>query len=207
MNYLAHFTLADAHGHALAGALLGDFVKGKLTNQQTNRGGGYPSSWIASIHFHRQIDTFTDNHPLIIRARQRFQPPYRRYAGIIIDLMFDHFLVNHWHLHGNREFDQFEQLCYRQLKKDENRFPEPGLALSRHLRNHQLLSGYSDLAVVNRALAGVGRRLTRANPLDQCLPLLHSQLESLRGDFTEFYPLLQQACLAFEQLAVERKPL
>ena len=196
MNCLAHLQLASAHDHSLAGALLGDFVKGNLANHTVEQGGNYSTAWIASIQFHRQIDTFTDSHPLVTRAKQRFKPPFRRYAGIIIDLMFDHFLVHDWQTHADPPLTVFEQQCYQQLAHDEPAFPSPARALSQHLRNHQLLSGYGELTIVNRALTGVGRRLSRSNPLDRCLPIIEQQVH-LKNDFAEFYPQLQHACARF----------
>ena len=197
MNYLAHFHLASSHGHVLAGALLGDFIKGNLAEHHQHRGGSFSTDWINSIHFHRQIDTFTDSHPLVIQARQRFESPYRRYAGIIVDLVFDHCLVQQWQGFADQSLASFEQTCYQQLALDEPLFPERAAALSQHLRNHQLLSGYGHLPTIDRALAGVSRRLSKANPLDNCLPAIEEHQANLKKDFLEFYPLLNTACASF----------
>ena len=207
MNCLAHLQLADHQSHALAGALLGDFVKGNLADHRDDQGGDYSVAWVRSIRFHRQIDAFTDSHPLVHRARQRFERPFRRYAGIIVDLMFDHFLVREWGCYSRQPLAEFEQYCYQQLQSDEANFPDAGLALSQFLRKHQLLSGYGDLTIIDRALAGVGRRLSRDNPLDQCLPAISSVADQLLEDFVEFYPLLQLACADFEVEATSPLPV
>jgi len=198
MNCLAHLQLSSVQNHALAGALLGDFVKGNLADHSHEQGGNYSALWINSIRFHRQIDTFTDTHPLVIQAKQRFEPPFRRYAGIIIDLMFDHFLVHDWHSYMTQPLAEFERHCYQQFARDASGFPSRAAALSRHLHQHQLLSGYGDLTTINRALGGVGRRLSRDNPLHSCLPAIRQQLSGLKQDFDEFYPQLQLACAEFE---------
>jgi acyl carrier protein phosphodiesterase len=198
LNFLAHLHLAHRHDHALAGALLGDFVKGNLQEHIQEHGGSYCADWVASIRFHRQIDTFTDSHPLVVAARQRFNPPFRRYAGIIIDLMFDHFLVQSWSQHADEPLDEFEVLCYQYLERDESVFPASALTLNQHIRKHRLLSGYGDLAIIDRALGGVGRRLSRANSLHQCLPAIRECEAQLRADFTEFYPQLITACMGFD---------
>ena len=187
MNFLAHFFLAEAHDHCLAGALLGDFIKGKLTDQ-------YSQPWLASIDFHRQIDRYTDNHMLIAAARQEFHPPYRRFAGIIIDLLFDHFLVRDWQQYSQQPLTEFEQHCYQQLTEDAPTFPQPAQRLTQYMVDHQLLSGYGDLATVNRALYGVGNRLSRANPLGTCQLAISSAYDQLDQQFQLFFPQLIQAC-------------
>ena len=197
MNCLAHLHLAHHQNHVLAGALLGDFVKGNLTDHHQQRGGRFSNDWINSIHFHRQIDSFTDSHPLVTQARQRFEPPYRRYAGIIVDLVFDHHLVHHWHDFADESLTGFEQNCYQQLAIDETKFPDQAAALSQHLRTHQLLSGYGQLVTVGRALSGISRRLSRENPLSNCLPAIEQQHAGLKEDFLAFYPLLKTACANF----------
>lgn len=200
MNCLAHLQLAHLHDHALAGALLGDFVKGNLADHSVNQGGGYSTAWVQSIRFHRQIDAYTDSHPLVTRAKQRFDPPLRRYAGIIVDVVFDHFLVHHWHNYTSQPLEEFEHHCYHQLQHAERNFPAKAVALSQHLRRHQLLSGYGDLATIDRALGGVGRRLSRDNPLAGCLPYITTLHSALNEDFLEFYPQLQLACAEFDRI-------
>ena len=187
MNFLAHLYLADRHDQSLSGALLGDFVKGKLTDQ-------YSQHWLTSIQFHRQIDRYTDSHPLVAAARQEFHPPYRRFAGIIIDLLFDHFLVRDWQRYSQQPLPEFEQRCYRQLTEDAPLFPHHAQRLTQFMVDQQLLSGYGELDTVNHALAGVGRRLSRANPLANTEVAIASAYGQLDQQFQQFFPELLQAC-------------
>ena len=196
MNCLAHLLLAHQHEHSLAGALLGDFVKGRLDGHCKT----YPSHWLSSIEFHRQIDRFTDSHLQLELARGRFSPPYRRYAGIIVDLVFDHFLVHSWHHYSDDTLADFEQHCYLQLQQDEHLFPHSAQQLSRHIREHQLLSGYGSLSKIERALAGMGRRLKRTNPLHRCGVAITPLLTELEADFHLFYPQLLSACRDFSRV-------
>ncbi|MGH8113592.1 MAG: ACP phosphodiesterase, partial [Rhodanobacteraceae bacterium] len=90
MNHLAHALLADAGGTEFAlGSALGDFTHGHPDP-------AWPAARQAGLRFHRAIDQFTDRHPEVVAARRLFQPPMRRYAGIVLDVWFDHLLVNGW---------------------------------------------------------------------------------------------------------------
>lgn len=79
MNYLAHLHLGGPLPEQLLGSLYGDFVKGRLE-------GRFSAPLEAGIRLHRQIDAFTDSHPLVLAAIGRFPAERRRYAGIIVDV-------------------------------------------------------------------------------------------------------------------------
>lgn len=89
MNYLAHLYLSGEEHHVMVGNFIGDAVKGNLYEQ-------YPVKIKKGILLHRQIDSFTDGHPLVKEAKSFFSDSYGRYAGVVIDLLFDHFLASEW---------------------------------------------------------------------------------------------------------------
>lgn len=49
------------------------------------------------IRLHREIDGYTDSHPVLAEARNLISEPRRRLAGIIVDIAFDYYLTRHWH--------------------------------------------------------------------------------------------------------------
>ena len=89
MNYLAHLYLAKDSTELMIGGILGDFVKGTLKDQ-------YPNEIKQGIELHRKIDTYTDSHVMTRASRRLYSPERRRFAGIIVDLCYDHFLYRHW---------------------------------------------------------------------------------------------------------------
>jgi acyl carrier protein phosphodiesterase len=86
VNHLAHALLAGPNDDVLLGSLLGDFWRGAPDP-------GWPEGVRAGVVLHRKIDVYTDSHPLVAAARSHFGTPWRRYAGILIDIYFDHVLV------------------------------------------------------------------------------------------------------------------
>ena len=86
MNYLAHILLSGDNLDTQVGGLLGDFVKGPLQGQ-------YPESVEEGIFLHRQLDAFTDAQPEVRNLIRTFSTQWRRFAGIIIDIVFDHLLA------------------------------------------------------------------------------------------------------------------
>ena len=90
MNFLAHFQLAWPDEGLVLGALEGDYYKGPL-------GSELPGDLARGVRLHRAIDAYTDNHAAVAQLRRGFPSGLRRYAGILIDLGFDHYLTQHWH--------------------------------------------------------------------------------------------------------------
>ena len=110
MNYLSHLFLAGDNEESKIGNLLGDFVKGKLTDE-------YSPEIIKGIKAHRKIDKFTDSHDIVRQTRKLISNKRSRYSGVLIDIFFDHFLTVKWDLYSDSEFDNFIDNSYKILLK------------------------------------------------------------------------------------------
>lgn len=181
MNYLAHLYIAEATRTSYAGALLGDHVRGRLE--------GRYGAWIEDgIRLHRRVDTYTDGHPVVRGAFRRLTPPFRRYAGILVDIYFDHLLARRWPELHSQDLDQFAERAGRQIHSE---WPEhPPFPAARLAELPQLLQSYRDPAGIATALTRVDGRLSRPSPLPRAWPHLQSQAEGLAADFDAFFPEL-----------------
>ncbi len=184
MNYLAHFHLSDGDEGLLIGALLGDHVKGPLRGQ-------YPLSWEQGIRLHRSIDAYTDQHAEIKQAQQLFDPEYRRYSGIMLDVMFDHFLNQHWHHFHPLALTTFSQQVY-QLITSTDQLPENAQRQASNLARYDVLVNYQHWQTIEVALEHIGQRLRRSNPLAHSGGQLQQHSDTLEQIFLRFYPQLQQ---------------
>lgn len=191
MNYLAHLHLGGLRPAQLLGSLYGDFVKGPLP-------GRFAPELEASIQLHRSIDSFTDAHPLIKDAVARFPAQRRRYAGIVLDVFFDHCLARDWALYAEQPLDAFTANVYRVLAA-EPELPERLALIAPRMAAHDWLGSYREFEVLEQVLGGISRRLSRPEGLAGAMHELQALYQPLSADFTEFYPLLQdfaQAALA-----------
>jgi len=89
MNFLAHLYLSGESEEVKVGNFIGDYVKGRQYL-------AYPEPVQKGILLHRSIDWFTDRHPAVRQSQEPFREAYGRYAGIVTDLVFDHFLAARW---------------------------------------------------------------------------------------------------------------
>jgi len=190
MNYLAHLHLGGQTPAQLLGSLYGDFVKGLLP-------GRFPADIEDAIRLHRRIDVFTDAHPVIKQAMGRFPAERRRYAGIVLDVFFDHCLARDWAQYSDVPLHAFTGKVYRVLAEEPN-LPERLAYIAPRMAAQDWLGSYVDFDVVGNALAGIARRLSRPEGLAGAMQELQALYRPLREDFRAFYPELQ----AFAQAAL-----
>jgi len=118
MNYLAHLYLGQGSAQSLIGSLMGDFIRGHLDES-------LPLAIRQGIWLHRKIDAFTDAHPVFRASKGRLRPPLRRYAGILVDVFYDHFLARDWALYSSVSLRDFSWSVYRTLHSHHERLPTP----------------------------------------------------------------------------------
>lgn len=191
MNHLAHAVLAGDDEALQLGGMLGDFVRGRPDPARFSAG------VIAGIRLHRAIDVYTDAHPQVAAARQLLPPPYRRYAGILLDMWFDHCLARDFPRWCAQPLANFSTRLRTLLKHREASLPDDLRRFLSYMERHDLPAGYADAAILEQALRGIGQRLTRANPLDSALPVLVARETQLQQHFDVFFPQLQKFARAW----------
>ena len=184
MNFLAHFQLAWPDEGLVAGGLEGDFYKGMLRGQ-------LPLNLERGIKLHRAIDAYTDGHPLIIQLRRGLPPDLRRYAGILIDLCFDHYLSLHWSSFSSLRLTDFTAKVYRILDKHEGALSDGARSMATRLVEYDVLNLYLDWETVPASAARIGQRFRRHNPFLNLDHELSSAKDLLEETFLDFYPQLQ----------------
>ena len=186
MNHLAHALVAERTGTSVVGNLMGDFVKGDLASR-------YHGDLLRGILLHRQVDAFTDDHPAFLRCRGRFRPPFRRFAGVLVDVFWDHLLARDWERHGGGEpLAGFASRVYAALAERRAELPARMLGFVEYMTDTNLLVAYAVPEGVARALAGLSRRFPRENPLAEGLSELHRIGPEVEADLAEFLPDLWQ---------------
>jgi acyl carrier protein phosphodiesterase len=183
MNYLAHLFLSDDDDEFRLGNFLGDFVKGRHIARLDGR---LRRGW----ERHREIDRFTDEHPCVREARGLVSAPRRRFAGILLDVFFDHFLAREWSRYSVEPLDAFTRRVYRSFLAYEGELPPRARRAITLMAGGDWLGSYREAAGVERALAGIALRLDprRAGPLASGAVELRERHGELRRAFLQFFP-------------------
>jgi acyl carrier protein phosphodiesterase len=182
MNYLAHIYLARHSELAMIGALMGDFARPAPTMHPI---------LIQEIILHRRIDAFTDSHPAVQQLLTSYETPRRRFAGIFVDIFFDHALSRRWRSFSDTPLDQFIGDFYRALSDHAELLPPPMRAASQLMMAEDWLGSYADPAGVKAVVERVSRRLSRGGQhLRDCNRDMAERDASLMAGFDHFFPEL-----------------
>lgn len=183
MNFLAHLYLAGDNEDYVVGQVLADFLERGWRERVSD-------GVLRGIRLHQQADLFTDQHELFRRSRERLPQHMRRYAGIVVDIFYDHLLANHWGRFHDEPLEQFAQGRYRILEGRTEEMTDRMRAVLPIMVERDWLTAYRDVEGMERALAGVSRRLKRANPIVEAGAALRADREGFEQDFLAFFPEL-----------------
>lgn len=189
MNYLAHLLLADKTSNSFLGSLMGDFVKGAVDET-------LPEGLRTAIIQHRRIDSFTDAHPVVKRSKNRINPEFRRYAGILVDVFYDHFLATQWANFSDEPLTAFTTQVYAHLNQQSHLAPQQMQRTLSYMTHYDLLGSYREIDGIHRALCGIESRLKRPSQLGRAVIELQQKHSELLVDFMDFFPELVQFVIA-----------
>jgi acyl carrier protein phosphodiesterase len=185
MNYLAHAYLGDKNDEFMLGSLIGDFVKG-------TPGAPFSPMVIDGIRFHRRIDLYADHHRSTRACRDLFSDRRRRYAGIIMDICYDHFLSKHWELYSPESLRDFIRRTYGLLQTYRYMLPARLLCVLPRMLEQDWLACYGSLEGVDLTLRRMSKRLRHPDGLTGAAQEIKQHYRLLEKNFFDFFPDLVQ---------------
>jgi len=186
MNHFAHLVLSQPTLESTVGNLLGDFARG--LDQHS-----LPAAVHAGLQNHRAVDRFTDAHPRVLAMKRVFSRERRRFAGIALDIYFDHLLINHWCEFEQRHLETLIREFYQRMSAGHELMPHEDMRrVTRRMIEYDWFGSYRDIDAIAESLDRVAGRIRFANRFDNAIEDLLKNQEMIRDGFFEFYPQLQQ---------------
>ena len=184
MNFLAHLYLSGNDEEIMVGNFIGDFVKGKAYE-------AYSENIQRGILLHRNIDEYTDHHHIVTESKKRLWGKYRHYAGVIVDMFYDHFLATHWVEFHKMPLADFAQQVYRLMMSYEDRLPKGVRYMLPFMIEHNWLLSYAQKTGIHNALSGMARRTSFNSKMEEAVHDLNLYYVEFESDFKRFFPDLQ----------------
>lgn len=185
MNYLAHIYLSGENELLKIGNFMADHIKG-------NKYKSYPQDIQKGILLHRQIDSFTDNNEVARNSKRRLNERYGLYKGIIIDILYDHFLAKNWHLYSNTQLENYTKEFYTLLQENYEILPEKIKHMSVYMIKDDWLKSYAQIEGIQQVLSGMNRRTGGKSHMDQAIHDLEVHYDDFEADFISFFDALRQ---------------
>jgi acyl carrier protein phosphodiesterase len=163
----------------IVGGVIGDWIKGFLP-------GTLPADLAKGVALHRAIDNFAESQPAFKRSRSRVSDVRRRYAGVLVDVFYDHLLAQNWDSLHAQPLDQYCNAVYDMIKARLSELPDSSHAALMLMAQEDWLSSYARIENIADVLARMSRRARQPNPLAHGELEFLADVEGFTGDFHDW---------------------
>ncbi len=179
MNFLAHAMLAGEAPALIVGGVIGDWIKGTLP-------GTLPADLAKGVALHRAIDSFAESQPAFNLSRSRVSAARRRYAGVLVDVFYDHLLAQYWDTLYTQPLDKYCDAVYGMIKERLSELPVSSHAALQLMAQEDWLSSYARIESIADVLARMSRRARQPNPLANGELEFLADVEGFTSDFHDW---------------------
>jgi|ERR1035437_1483910 acyl carrier protein phosphodiesterase len=181
MNFLAHLYLSGDNQGVMVGNFIADHVVGKHYEN-------FSPEIIKGIEMHREIDRFTDSHPIVEESKKRLRPVYHKYTPVIIDIFYDHFLAANWKDYSPVPLKEYSEQCYKIVMDNHIILPEGIKKMMPYMIDYDWLYNYSNLKGIERVLTGMSRRARFKSDMELSIIDLKRDYDLYEEEFKGFFP-------------------
>lgn len=185
MNYLAHIYLSGENDLVTIGNFMADGIKGKKYKK-------FQKNIQIGILLHREIDTFTDAHNTVRLSTKRLHQNYGHYSGIIVDILYDHFLAKNWNIYSNIPLPDYVDTFYDSLKTHYSMLPLRIQKMIPFMIADNWLVSYASIDGISRVLQGMNRRTKNISGMDKAIFELETFYLEFEKEFTSFFNELNE---------------
>ena len=148
------------------------------------------------ILLHRAIDTFTDSHPVFRQSTKRLHQNYHHYAGVIVDVFYDHFLAKNWARYSDEKLEDFVGRFYTSLYDNYDILTDKTQQLMPYMIEHNWLVNYQYTEGIARILLRMDQRTKNSSKMQFSIIELKDFYLEFETEFTIFFEDL----IAFSKL-------
>lgn len=180
MNYLAHIYLSGDNDLVTIGNFIADGIKGKRYKK-------YSKDIQIGILLHRHIDTYTDAHKTVRISTKRLHEKYGHYSGVIVDILYDHFLAKNWTTYSDVPLGEYIENFYVSLETHYNILPLRIQKMMPYMLADNWLLSYASIDGISRVLDGMNRRTKNRVSMNEAVIELEAFYTEFETEFSAFF--------------------
>ncbi|MFD2824603.1 ACP phosphodiesterase [Lacinutrix iliipiscaria] len=180
MNFLAHIYLSGNNDLVTIGNFIADGIRGKKYTM-------FPKDIQTGILLHRQIDTFTDAHKTVRESTKRLHENYSHYSGVIVDILYDHFLAKNWNNYSHVPLDVYVDNFYDSLQDHFEILPTRIQKMMPYMIADNWLLSYATIEGITKVLEGMNRRTKNRSKMNLAVNELEAFYNEFEDEFTRFF--------------------
>src|SRR6187402_3363537 len=185
MNFLAHIYLSGENDLIKIGNFMADGIRGKQFES-------FHPEIQKGILLHRNIDSFTDSHPIFRKSTQRLHAKYHHYSGIIVDIFYDHFLAKNWKLYSDVQLEDYVERFYQSLLSNQDLLSKRVEEFIPYMIEQNWLVNYQYTDGIARILAQMDRRMKSQSEMRYSINELLQYYSEFEEEFTLFFEDIRQ---------------
>lgn len=187
MNFLAHIYLSGNNDLLKIGNFMADSIRG-------NSYLDFPKDIKNGIILHRAIDTFTDAHPIYRKSKHRLHEKYGHYSGVIMDIVYDHFLAKNWAQYSSEKLEDYAENFYQLLEDNFDILTEKIQKMFPTMKNQNWLLTYASLDGLEMILYQMDYRTKHRVNMQEAIVEVRQFYLEFEEEFTLFFVELRQHC-------------
>ena len=180
MNYLAHIYLSGDNDLVTIGNFIADGIKGKDYKK-------YHKDIQTGILLHRHIDTYTDAHKTVRISTKRLHKKYGHYSGVIVDILYDHFLAKNWLNYSDMPLNKYVTSFYNSLETHYDILPLRIQKMMPYMLTDNWLLSYASIEGISRVLDGMNRRTQNRSGMNEAVVELENFYSEFEDEFYSFF--------------------
>lgn len=180
MNFLAHIYLSGDNDLMKIGNFMADGIRGKQFES-------YHPEIQKGIILHRFIDTYTDSHSVFRESTKRLHSEYHHYAGVIVDVFYDHFLAKNWNQYSDEKLEVFVARFYQSLKDNHDLLSERAQGMMPYMIKQNWLLSYQTIEGIHTILTQMDGRTKNESKMRFASNELEEFYEAFELEFTTFF--------------------
>lgn len=180
MNYLAHIYLSGDNDLITIGNFIADGIKGKSYKK-------YSTNIQIGILLHRHIDSYTDAHKTFRLSTKRLHKKYGHYSGVIVDILYDHFLAKNWDRYSDIPLNEYIEKFYDSLEANYDILPVRIQKMMPYMLTDNWLLSYASIDGISRVLDGMNRRTKNRSSMNEAIVELEAFYSEFENEFSAFF--------------------
>jgi acyl carrier protein phosphodiesterase len=198
MNFLAHTYLSGDNSLIRIGNFMGDWIKGNEYKK-------FPPDIQKGILLHRSIDFYTDNHPVVRKSKNRFSEKYHKYAGILIDICYDHYLASEWDSFSSIPYTEYIVQLKNSLIQDMEYFSEEVQLFIPRFMERGWMNLYPTVNGIEQVLAGMVKHTSLPDKTYEAIQIFETYYNDFRQEFYVYFPQLIDYIEAQFQISIKHQ--
>ena len=154
----------------------------------------YPPEIKKGILLHRAIDTYTDAHPVFRKSTKRLHERYHHYAGVIVDIFYDHFLAKNWSNYSDEDLEAYVSRFYQSMHAHHDLLSERAQNILPYMEKQNWLLSYQSIDGIHEILSRMDRRTDNNSNMRFASEELQKYYTEFEQEFSSFFEDIKNYC-------------